>query len=118
MKFKESENEIQRSIIEYFRFKYKKYCIFAVPNGGNRNVVEAMKMKATGTLAGVSDLIVLMPNRCIFIEVKTDVGKQSDKQKEFESTVKLLGFEYYVVRNINDFDLIINTPLTTKQCKS
>ena len=115
------EDKIQAEIFREFHNKYclknsnPRCCIFAVPNGGNRNVVEAIKMKSTGTLAGVSDLIVLMPNRCIFIEVKTDVGKQSDKQKEFESTVKLLGFEYYVVRNINDFNLIINTPLTTKQ---
>ena len=111
MKLKQSENEIQRSIVNYFKHQYKKYCIFAVPNGGSRNVIEATKMKATGTLAGVSDLIVLLPNKCLFIEVKTDTGKQSDKQKEFENTVKILGFEYYVVRNLNDFILIINNGL-------
>ena len=114
------EDKIQAEIYQYFHNKYclknsnPKCCIFAVPNGGSRNVVEAMKMKATGTLAGVSDLIVLLPNKCLFIEVKTDKGTQSDKQKEFENTVKSLGFEYYVVRSVNDFILIINTQLTTK----
>ena len=103
------EDKIQAEIFQYFNNKYclknndPKCSIFAVPNGGNRNIKEAMKMKATGTVAGVSDLIVLMPNRCIFVEVKTDVGKQSDKQKEFEITVKNLGFEYYVVRSLIEF---------------
>jgi hypothetical protein len=62
-----------------------------------------MKLKSTGVVAGVSDLIVLMPNRCIFVEVKTDIGRQSDKQKEFEEIVKALNFEYHLVRSLEDF---------------
>lgn len=66
-----------------------------------------MKLVATGMKAGVSDLIVLMPNRCIFVELKTDTGIQSDGQKEFEYTVKKLGFEYYLVRSLETFKKII-----------
>ena len=62
-----------------------------------------MKLKATGLKAGVSDLIVLMPNRCIFVELKMPKGVQSDKQKEFQSVVQLLGFEYHIIKSLEEF---------------
>lgn len=74
-----------------------------MPNGGNRSAREAMKFKATGLVAGVSDLIVVQPNRVIFVEVKTATGRQQQNQKAFEKTVKDLGFEYILVRNLEDF---------------
>ena len=83
-----------------------KHLIFSVPNGGLRNKREASKLKATGVVAGVSDLIILQPNKTIFVEVKTETGRQSPKQKEFENIVKNLGFEYYLVRNLEDFKKI------------
>lgn len=101
---------------EIFKWYHNNFClpiheprnyIFSVPNGGLRNKREAAKMKATGLKAGVSDLIVLQPNRCIFVELKTQVGKQSDKQKDFESIVKSLGFEYFVVRSLEEFKQVV-----------
>lgn len=104
-----TEDQIQAQIFKWYHNKFctknnnPKHIIFSVPNGGTRSKREAMKFKATGLVAGVSDLIVIQPNRCIFVEVKTEIGKQSDKQKEFETTVKNLGFEYIVVRSLEDF---------------
>jgi hypothetical protein len=66
-----------------------------------------MYKKMLGLKSGVSDLIVLMPNRCIFIECKDDVGKQSDNQKQFEADVLALGFEYHIVRSLEEFIKII-----------
>jgi hypothetical protein len=109
-----TEDQIQAEIYKWFhneyctKFNNPRCCIFAVPNGGLRSKHEAMKLKSTGVVAGVSDLIVLLPNRCLFIEVKTDVGRQSDKQKEFEQIVKKLGFDYQLVRSLDDFLTFIN----------
>jgi len=106
---KKTEDQIQAEIYKWFhneyctKFNNPRCCIFAVPNGGLRSKQEAMKLKSTGVVAGVSDLIVLMPNRCIFVEVKTDIGRQSDKQKEFEEIVKALNFDYHLVRSLEDF---------------
>ncbi len=108
-----TEDQIQAEIYKWFHNKYctklnnPRYCIFAVPNGGLRTKHEAMKLKATGTVAGVSDLIVLKPNKAIFVEVKTDIGRQSEDQKKFEEIVKNLGFEYHLVRSLEDFKKII-----------
>jgi hypothetical protein len=37
------------------------------------------------------------------VEVKTEKGKQSEKQIEFEQIVLALGFAYLLVRSLNDF---------------
>jgi hypothetical protein len=106
---KKTEDQIQAEIYKWFhneyctKFNNPRCCIFAVPNGGLRSKHEAMKLKSTGVVAGVSDLIVLMPNKCIFVEVKTDIGRQSDKQKDFEEIVKALNFDYHLVRSLEDF---------------
>lgn len=71
--------------------------VFAVPNGGSRNLREAVNLKAQGVLAGVSDLIVLLPGKKVyFIEIKNPNGKgrQSPPQREFEENVTSYGHEY------------------------
>lgn len=104
-----TENKIQAEIYKYFHNKYclkhhnPKCEIFSVPNGGTRNKIEAITLKATGLKSGVSDLIVLIPRKCIFVEIKTDTGIQSESQKEFEKTVTNLGFEYILVRSLEEF---------------
>ena len=67
-----------------------------------------MRKKSTGLKAGVSDLIVLFPKKVLFIEVKTENGVQSEKQKEFENILINLGFEYHLVRSLDQFKKIIN----------
>ena len=108
-----TEEKIQYQIVEYFnntfclKFHNPRYCIFSVPND-TTDVRELMRKKSTGLKAGVSDLIVLLPNRCLFFEVKTTTGIQSEKQKEFQQQVEDLGFEYFLVRSLFDFQKIIS----------
>jgi hypothetical protein len=98
-----TEDQIQAKIIIHYRNQFKGL-IFSVPNGGTRNIIEAKKLKATGLLAGVADLIILKPNaECIFVEVKIEKGAQSDVQKLFEKKVTQMGFKYYLVRSFEEF---------------
>lgn len=110
-----TENELQQKIFMYFNNNYclkhhnPRSIIFSVPNGGFRNVIEAKKMKLTGTLSGVSDLILILPNgKLLFLELKIEKGVQSASQKEFEQRVNLLGFEYHIIRSIEQFKELIN----------
>lgn len=81
---------------------------FSVPNGGLRNSFEAAKLKATGLRPGVADYIVLLPyGRTLFIEFKIENGVQSPVQKEFESEVTALGFEYKIIRTLEAFKELI-----------
>ena len=74
-------------------------------------------MKKSGLLTGVSDIHIILPNRMIFVEVKTPKGKQQPSQKEFEKTVKELGFEYYVWNCIEQaIDFVNLIKKDTKSC--
>jgi len=105
-----TEDQLQA---ECFRFCWNTHpetrkLLFSVPNGGLRNPREAQKLKSTGTVAGVSDLIFLWKGKCYLIEMKTDTGTQQKNQKEWEELVKSHGFEYFICRSLEQFKLIIN----------
>ena len=109
-----SEAQIQQDCIVWFRNKYcrkgldARYSIFSVPNeAGYKN----KQFVSTGMLPGVSDTIVVLDGKVLFIEFKTATGKQSERQKDFEQTVKALGHPYFICRNFNDFVFIIEKHL-------
>jgi len=106
------ENNIQQEIFIWFNNNYclkthKNRCvIFSVPND-SINAIETKRKLNTGLLKGASDLIVILPNKILFVEVKTEKGVQSDMQKDFEKRVNTLGFDYYLVRNLDQFKTLI-----------
>lgn len=108
-----TEDQLQQRIVIDFRNRNLKNdnLIFSIPNGGSRNTVEALKLKKTGTLAGVSDLIIMVPNRIIFLELKTESGIQSEVQKNFQNKVEALGFQYCLIRNLKDYEELMQTLL-------
>ena len=108
------ESQIQIQMVKWFRLQYPSYIIASVPNGGRRNAVEAKIMKGEGVLAGFSDLIVVAFNSILFVEVKTEKGKQSALQKKFQSDIERLGFQYSVCRSLQDFQLTIDRWLKDK----
>lgn len=99
----QKESQLQSACVRWFRYQYPQNLIFAVPNGGSRNLLEARNLKTQGVLAGVSDLIVIAPQKVIFIEMKIDKGRQNENQKTFQQKVEKLGFEYVVCRSIEEF---------------
>ena len=88
------EDEEQIAFINWFKSKYKDYLIFSIPNGGSRNKIEASKLKKTGLLSGIPDLIILMPNKeVLFLEMKRQKGGVlSLVQKVVINLIEKLGF--------------------------
>lgn len=90
--------------------------LFAVPNGGKREVKtvktkkgvctfspEAARLKKQGVKSGVSDVILLIPRKgfaSLCMEFKTDTGIQSDEQKEFQRQAESCGSKYVIVRSV------------------
>ena len=93
-----SEDSEQEQFVSWFRIEYPNLIIFSVPNGGSRNKLEGAKLKKTGLLAGIPDLIVLFPNKTIvFIEMKKRVGgKLTPSQKKIFPLLRLFGFEILI----------------------
>jgi Holliday junction resolvase len=53
---------------------------------------------------GMSDLIVFKNGKTVFIEVKNDIGKQSEIQKYVQKQVELQGFQYLLINDINQLN--------------
>lgn len=102
------ESRIQTACVRWFRLEYPRYrkLLFSVPNGGARTATEGRILKAEGTLAGVSDLLLLLPNKeyhGLCIEMKTEKGRQADTQKAFQRAVEMHNYKYIICRSLDDF---------------
>jgi len=63
-----SESQEQQALHQWCQAK--RLVSYAVPNGGSRNMLEAIKMKKEGITAGVSDYVVMLSHKILFIEMK------------------------------------------------
>lgn len=129
-----SEAKTQQEMVRWFRNSHclnhhdPQCAIFSIPNEaamivagalGNMGIGKAIVrrtssmitnlLKSTGMMSGVSDLIVLQPGKVMFIEVKTPTGRQSKEQARFEKIVGRLGFSYFVVRSLEEFQEAIRS---------
>lgn len=101
---KKTEHNIQKSIVRWFRKEYPEYIIFST---NNEACYRNSYFLESGVLQGVSDLVVILPNKVLFIELKAERGKQSKFQKEFEAKIISLGYNYYIIRSIEEFKQLI-----------
>ena len=88
--------------------------LFAVPNGGSRNKLEAINLKRQGLKPGISDVILLIPKKgfsSLCMEFKTSTGDQSDDQKEFQRQVEMCGGKYVIVRSVQKAIELMNNYL-------
>lgn len=103
---KKQEFLLQCQIVALLRFQ--GFLVFSVPNGGSRNYLEAVNLKRSGLMAGSSDLIIVLQKQVVFVELKTDKGKQQETQKKFEKEVIKRGHSYLLWRNLKDCQDFIN----------
>lgn len=105
---KADEHWHQVCFCEFVRMEWRDYYryLFAIPNGGHRNPVEAANLKMEGLKPGVTDMEFAKPffvpgglgrDRIycgLFLEMKKPVGSYgvSDKQKEFMADMRAQGY--------------------------
>ncbi len=73
--------------------------MFAIPNGGARNVVTAKNLKAEGVRAGVLDIFLPVPRKGkpgLWIEMKIKPNKLSDLQMLETLELEKSGYEVHV----------------------
>jgi hypothetical protein len=106
-----TEDQLQALIVKKYTNLYclkshnPRNLIMSIPNGGLRNKIEAMKMQATGLLAGATDLIVIHFGVIHFVELKKQGEKPRPNQLEFAERVKANGFNWHCFDNEIDFFL-------------
>jgi hypothetical protein len=95
------EHDEQKTVIDwcrdYARLRWPHLClpngdfaIYATPNGGERNIIVAKRLKDEGVNTGVPDLHV--PGLRLWVEMKRIKGSvTSDKQKDWHSYLRSIG---------------------------
>lgn len=105
-----SEHVLQLECIALFRNEIERHqqgCIIPVLNE------LAFKRKDVTINAGASDLIVVLPGKVLFVELKVGYNQQQQNQIEFERLILNLHHEYHVIRSLEEFKKLIygNNPL-------
>lgn len=95
------ESALQAQIVQALQ-RADVYC-FSVPNeAAGNNPGRQAYLKTMGLKSGVADLVALLPERVVFLEVKTPKGRQTASQAHFQELCGILGHQYVVVRSIED----------------
>lgn len=104
MNMNESESRIMQSCYIWYHNTYpeKRGLFFKIKNEGT-NRITGSRDKATGLIPGVADSCLLTTNGAVFIEFKTETGKQSPKQIDWQNSVQAAGYSYYLIRTLNEF---------------
>lgn len=106
-------NEAKEQIKLFDICKYIKGCeyMFAIPNGGHRNYVEAINLKKQGTRSGVPDLMLPIPKgkyHGLFIEMKYGKNKPTQNQTEYINYLNSVGYLAVVCYSCEEAIKIIN----------
>jgi hypothetical protein len=78
---------------------------FSIPNGGSRNLLEAVNLKRSGVTKGVPDIFVGVPNKNAhgaFIELKIGNNKLSKEQALMMDRLQDNGYECFVCYSFNE----------------
>jgi len=84
---------------------------FHVPNEnyirGTAGMLDIRKKHSMGLINGAPDFVFAGKDKTLFIEVKTEKGRQSDSQKLFEDWCKSEGISYSIARTFDDVKEIL-----------
>lgn len=117
-----NEGKIQAECYAWFWNNYPQYrkLLFHIPNENDRsdsNIIQGAIRKSLGVVAGVSDLILLVPRGLyhgLCIEMKDEKGTQKPAQKEWQTLVEAQGYKYCLCRSLAQFKNVISDYLNLK----
>lgn len=80
-----------------------RFLFFAVPNGGYRRPVEAMQLKASGTVNGIPDCILLWDGSTYGFEFKFGDGRLSKDQIAVHKAWTIAGIPVFIIYTDEQF---------------
>lgn len=83
-----------------------RHLFFHVGNGGQRNKIEAMQMKASGLVPGIPDMLFLWNGKLHAFEFKTLAGRLSPDQVKVHQAWLAHRVHVHVVRDIEQFKVL------------
>jgi len=105
-----TEEQLQRTIADYLNLMSRsgRFRWFHVPNGGHISRSLGARRKRMGARAGVPDILIeTKGGKVIEIELKTDKGRLSRSQQEWQRESYHLGVPYFVVRSVEEMEAVL-----------
>ena len=104
-----SEVNLHQRCYTFFHNKYPKLRKLLNYNLNNSPDARSGAInKSLGLQKGRSDLTLYYKGTVYHIELKTKTGKQSKAQEEFEDIMESHGFNYYIIRSLEEFKALID----------
>ena len=112
-----SEHAEQATLVQWLAIAHPTVRIFAIPNGGRRGKLEAMRLQLEGVSPGVPDLMLPTPrgkHHGLFIEMKrTKGGRTSTEQKDWIAYLNAQGYRAVVCKGFEEAKNEIECYLST-----
>ena len=112
-----SEHAEQATLVQWFKMAHPDLRVFAIPNGGKRGKLEAMRLRLEGVSPGVPDLMLPTPrgqHHGLFVEMKrTKGGSVSKEQKDWIAYLQAQGYQAIVCRGFEEAKREIECYLST-----
>jgi hypothetical protein len=112
------ESKLQENCIKWFDYSYPKLrqLLFAIPNGGARNVITGAMLKRQGVRKGIPDLFLAVPKwqkihesyiHGLFIEMKFGKRKLTQEQKDFFFAAEINNYSCEMISDFDSFKKLI-----------
>lgn len=98
-----AESKIQQAIVKFA--KLCKIDVFSIPNGADVQASNRIRLTKEGLLPGVPDLFFPIASKTffgLFMEVKSEKGRVSPKQKKIMNKLSWNGYKCVVVYSLDD----------------
>ena len=108
VKSSHEEEDLQKACVTYFELQYPQLRGLLCYNLNNSaHKLAGAKNRAMGLIPGRSDLVLYFHGTAYMIELKTPKGRQSPVQKEWQHIIEKQGFEYFIIRSVDEFIALI-----------
>lgn len=91
-----TEAEEQAALFAWASYYPELKYLYAIPNGGSRNVIEARNLKRQGVKSGVPDICLPVASggyHGLYIELKVGKNKASENQKRWLEYLNKAGYK-------------------------
>lgn len=119
-----SESQEQQALFQWAAIAERQYpelrLLHAIPNSGKRHIITAVRMKAEGQKAGVSDIFLPVARHGfhgLYIELKIKGGRVSPSQADWIKLTTVQGYKSIVCVGWEDARMEIEGYLTCTKGK-